>query len=239
MKSNGELTLCENLHMVDAAARRALHGTTIHKQVTTECSEMVAVELVKAGLLRDGGTVAAITERELRANTPAQLRALAAKLAARGFACMVGGELILFLAENDDMIDAEFKAEPRSLGDTMHGLEYLEKTRWGRFRRYGLTEVVPTDTEQLKELKKVRAKNSAKGGACDSLPNPSLCPIPCLTHPLFVTLSVCPHRQDCQGGARGREERHRQRAPEDDRQEDGQGRCVRQSPQPLPKAQSL
>ena len=171
-KSNGELTLCENLHMVDAAARRALHGTTIHKQVTTECSEMVAVELVKAGLLRDGGTVAAITERELRANTPAQLRALAAKLAARGFACMAGGELILFLAENDDMIDAEFKAEPRSLGDTMHGLEYLEKTRWGRFRRYGLTEVVPTDTEQLKELKKVRAENSAKGGAC-AQPNPS------------------------------------------------------------------
>ena len=49
---------------------------------------------------------------------------------------MAGGELIIFLAVNNDMIDAEFKLEPRSLSNTMHGLEYLEKTRWGRFRRY-------------------------------------------------------------------------------------------------------
>ena len=75
----------------DAAARRALHGNTIHKQVTTEFSVAVAVELVKAGLLCDGGTVAAITEQELVAETPAQLRALAAMLAARGFACIAGG----------------------------------------------------------------------------------------------------------------------------------------------------
>ena len=57
---------------------------------------------------------------------------------------MAGGQLILFLAKSDDMIDAVFKSEPRSLGNTMHGLEYLEKTRWGRFRRYGLTEPVGT-----------------------------------------------------------------------------------------------
>jgi hypothetical protein len=38
MKSNGELTLCDNLNLVDAAARRALHGNTIHKQVTTRAS---------------------------------------------------------------------------------------------------------------------------------------------------------------------------------------------------------
>ena len=172
-KSNGEQTLCDNLHLVDAEARRALHGTTIHKQVTTEFTEMVAVELVKAGLLRDGGTVAAITEQELVADTPEQLRALAAMLAARGFACTAGGELIIFLAVNNDMIDAEFKTEPRSLGNTMHGLEYLEKTRWGRFRRYGPTEVMPTDTEQLKELKKVRAENSAKGGVRTPSPTPA------------------------------------------------------------------
>ena len=172
-KSNGEVTLCDNLHLVDAEARRALHGTTIHKQVTTEFTEMVAVELVKAGLLRDGGTVAAITEQELVADTPEQLRALAAMLAARGFACTAGGELIIFLAVNNDMIDAEFKTEPRSLGYTMHGLEYLEKTRWGRFRRYGPTEVMPTDTEQLKELKKVRAENSAKGGVRTPSPTPA------------------------------------------------------------------
>ena len=54
----------------------------------------------------------------LVADTPDQLRALAALLDARGFACMAGGELILFLAVNNDMIDAEFKSEPRSLGDT-------------------------------------------------------------------------------------------------------------------------
>ena len=41
---------------------------------------------------------------------------------------MAGGELIIFLAVNNDMIDAEFKLEPRSLSNTMHGLEYLEKT---------------------------------------------------------------------------------------------------------------
>ena len=82
-------------------------------------------------------SVAAITERELRADTSDELRALAALLAARGFACMAGGQLIIFVAANDDMIDAKFKSEPRSLGNTLHGLEYLEKARWGRWRRYG------------------------------------------------------------------------------------------------------
>ena len=171
-RSNGEVLLCENLAMASAAAREALHGTTILKQVTTELNERMQATLIEAGLLRAGGTVAAITERELRANTPAQVRALAAVIAARGFVCRAGGQLIIFLAANEDMIDAEFKTEPRSLGNTMHGLEYLEKARWGRWRRYGPTEVVPTDSEQLNELKKVRAENSAKGGAC-AQPNPS------------------------------------------------------------------
>ena len=79
---------------------------------------------------------------------------------------MAGGQLILFLAVNEDMIDAEFKLQPRSLSNTLHGLEYLDEARWGRWRRYGPTEVVPTNSEQLNELKKVRAKNSAKGGVC-------------------------------------------------------------------------
>ncbi len=39
-------------------------------------------------------------------------------------------------------------------------------------RPHRATEVVPTDSEQLKELKKVRAKNAAKGGA-PAQPNPS------------------------------------------------------------------
>ncbi|KOO31447.1 hypothetical protein Ctob_012252 [Chrysochromulina tobinii] len=162
-KSNGELTLCHNLNVVDAAARRALHGSPIFSEVTTELKEHVQAKLIEDGLLRDGGTIAAITERELRADTTDELRALAALLAARGFACMAGGQLILFLAVNEDMIDAEFKLQPRSLGNTQHGLEYLDEARWGRWRRYGPTEVVPTDSEQLNELKKVRAKNSAKG----------------------------------------------------------------------------
>lgn len=163
-RSNGEVLFCENLAVADAAARKALNGTTILKQVTTELTERVQAKLIEAGLLRDGGTVAAITERELRADTSDELRALAALLAARGFACMAGGQLILFLAVNEDMIDAEFKLQPRSLGNTQHGLEYLDEARWGRWRRYGPTEVVPTDSEQLNELKKVRAKNAAKGG---------------------------------------------------------------------------
>ena len=171
-KSNGEQTLCHNLNMVDAATRRALHGSPIFSEVTTELKELVQAKLIEDGLLRVGGTVAAITEWELRADTSDELRALAALLAVRGFVCRAGGQLIIFLAANEDMIDAEFKMEPRSLGNTLHGLEYLEKARWGRWRRYGPTEVVPTDSEQLNELKKVRAENSAKGGAC-AQPNPS------------------------------------------------------------------
>jgi len=184
-KSNGELTLCHNLNVVDAAARRALHGSPIFSEVTTELKEHVQAKLIEDGLLRDGGTIAAITERELRADTTDELRALAALLAARGFACMAGGQLILFLAVNEDMIDAEFKLQPRSLGNTQHGLEYLDEARWGRWRRYGPTEVVPTDSEQLNELKKVRAKNSAKGGA-PAQPNPSPSLKPKLSHPACV-----------------------------------------------------
>ena len=282
-KSNGEQTLCHNLNMVDAATRRALHGSPIFSEVTTELKELVQAKLIEDGLLRVGGTVAAITEWELRADTSDELRALAALLAARGFVCRAGGQLIIFLAANEDMIDGEFKLEPRSLGNTLHGLEYLEKARWGRWRRYGPTEVVPTDSEQLKELKEVRAKNSAKGGAC-AQPNPS--PSPTLdstltpTHTRLVSphtgqtvkeaheaekkgtanerqkiivkkvakgkggacanrppqplpnarlhphshshpFGVPSHRQDSQGGTQGREEGHGQRAPEDDRQEDG------------------
>ena len=225
-KSNGEQTLCHNLNMVDAATRRALHGSPIFSEVTTELKELVQAKLIEDGLLRVGGTVAAITEWELRADTSDELRALAALLAARGFVCRAGGQLIIFLAANEDMIDAEFKLEPRSLGNTLHGLEYLEKARWGRWRRYGPTEVVPTDSEQLKELKEVRAKNSAKGGAC-AQPNPSPIRVfnpsshsPCLCVP---THAMCLRRQEGQGCARGRQERHRQRGPEDDRQEDVQG----------------
>ncbi len=175
-KSNGELTLCHNLNMVDAAARRALHGSPIFSEVTTELKELVQAKLIEDGLLRVGGTIAAITERELRADTSDELRALAALLAARGFAFMAGGQLIIFVAANEDMIDAEFNSEPRSLGNTKHGLEYLDEARWGRWRRYGPTEVVPTASEQLNELKKVRAeiaaKGGRKGGAC-AQPNPS------------------------------------------------------------------
>ena len=51
-----------------------------------------------------GGTVAAITEWELRADTSDELRALAALLAARGFVCRAGGQLIIFLAANEDIM---------------------------------------------------------------------------------------------------------------------------------------
>jgi hypothetical protein len=84
-------------------------------EVTTELKELVHAKLIEDGLLRVGGTVAAITERELRADTSDELRALAALLAARGFACMAGGQLIIFLAANEDMIDAEFKSRMGSL----------------------------------------------------------------------------------------------------------------------------
>jgi hypothetical protein len=219
-KSNGELTLCHNLNVVDAAARRALHGSPIFRKVTTELKEHVQAKLIEDGLLRVGGTVAAITERELRANTRAQLCALAATLAARGFACMAGGQLILFLAVNDDMIEGEFKTEPRSLSNTKHGLEYFDEARWGRWRRYGPTEVVPTDSEQLNELKKVQAKNAAKGGA-PAQPEPLLS-----AHTLLsLTPSVCAdshlRRQEGQGGTRQLQERQRHQDREDDRQEDG------------------
>ena len=77
----------------------------IFSEVTTELKELVQAKLIEDGLLRVGGTIAAITERELRADTSDELRALAALLAARGFACMAGGQLIIFLAANEDMID--------------------------------------------------------------------------------------------------------------------------------------
>ena len=216
-KSNGEQTLCHNLNMVDAATRRALHGSPIFSEVTTELKELVQAKLIEDGLLRVGGTVAAITEWELRADTSDELRALAALLAVRGFVCRAGGQLIIFLAANEDMIDAEFKSEPRSLSNTMHGLEYLEKARWGRWRRYGPTEVVPTDSEQLKELKKVRAKNSAKGGAC-AQPNPSPSRVPNLSsHSPSVSDSLwlpsqarsSRSRMPTSGGARRRSARSR------------------------------
>ena len=240
--SNGEVLLCENLAMASAAAREALHGTTILKQVTTELNERMQATLIEAGLLRAGGTVAAITERELRANTPAQVRALAAVLAARGFACMAGGELILFLAKNDDMVEGEVIRMPRSLGSGVHGLESLQPKQWGRFRRFGPDQKVPTTSELVEAVKKERATNSAKGGAC-AQPNPSPIRVfnpsshsPCLCVP---THAMCLRRQEGQGCARGRQERHRQRGPEDDRQEDSQGRCEWQcvrpaQPQPLP-----
>ena len=189
-KSNGELTLCHNLNMVDAAARRALHGSPVFSEVTTELKELVQAKLIEDGLLCVGGTIAAITERELRADTSDELRALAALLAARGFACMAGGQLIIFLAANEDMIDAKFKSEPRSLGNTLHGLEYLDEARWGRWRRYGPTEVVPTNSEHLNELKKVRAENAAKGGA-RAQPNPSPSQDPNLTTCKCVRLTRC------------------------------------------------
>jgi hypothetical protein len=171
-RSNGEILFCENLAMADAAARKALNGTTILKQVTTELTERVQAKLIEAGLLRDGGTVAAITERELRANTRAQLCALAATLAARGFACMAGGQLILFLAANDAMVEGEVKKMPRSLGNKVHGLESLQPALWARFRRFTPGQKVPTTSELVEAVKQERAKNAAKGGAL-AQPNPS------------------------------------------------------------------
>ena len=234
-RSNGEVLLCENLGMASAAAREALHGTTIHKQVTTEFTERMQATLIEAGLLRAGGTVAAITERELRANTPAQVRALAAVLAARGFACMAGGELILFLAKNDDMVEGEVIRMPRSLGSGVHGLESLQPKQWGRFRRFGPDLKVPTTSELVEAVKKERAKNSAKGCACANRPPPQPLPNARLhPHSHSHPFGVPSHRQHSQGGTRGREEGHGQRAPEDHRQEDGQGQsecqCVRPAP---------
>jgi len=43
------------------AAREALHGTTIYKQVPPELNKQVTAKLIEIGLLRVGGTVAAIT----------------------------------------------------------------------------------------------------------------------------------------------------------------------------------
>ena len=242
-RSNGEVLLCENLAMASAAAREALHGTTILKQVTTELNERMQATLIEAGLLRAGGTVAAITKRELRANTPAQVRALAAVLAARGFACMAGGELILFLAKNDAMVEGEVLKMPRSLGNGVHGLESLQPKQWGRFRRFGPDLKVPTTSELVEAVKKERATNSAKGGAC-AQPNPSPIRVPnpsshspCLCVP---THAMCLRSQEDHGRARGPQERHRRQGPEDDSREDGQGPCVRPAqPQPNPSAQSL
>ena len=171
-RSNGEVLFCENLNVADAAARKALNGTTILKQVTTELTERVQAKLIEAGLLRDGGTVAAITERELRANTRAQLCALAATLAARGFACMAGGQLILFLAANDSMVEGEVIKMPRSLNNKVHGLESQQPALWARFRRFTPGQKVPTTSELVEAVKQERAKNAAKGGAC-AQPNPS------------------------------------------------------------------
>jgi hypothetical protein len=50
---------------------------------------------------------------------------------------MAGGELILFPAKNDDMVEGEVIKMPRSLGNGVHGLESLQPARWGRFRRFG------------------------------------------------------------------------------------------------------
>jgi hypothetical protein len=128
---------------------------------------------------------------QLRADTPAQLRALAAVLAARGFACMAGGELIIFLAKNDDMVEGEVIKMPRSLGNGVHGLESLQPARWGRFRRFGLDQKVPTTTELVEAVKKERAKNAAKGGVC-AQPNPSPIWVPNLSsHSPLVCISLC------------------------------------------------
>ena len=43
------------------AAREALHGTTIYKQVPPELNKQVTAKLIEIGLLCVGGTVAAIT----------------------------------------------------------------------------------------------------------------------------------------------------------------------------------
>jgi hypothetical protein len=186
--------------MADAAAREAVHGTTILKQVTTELTERMQATLIEASLLRDGGMVAAITGRELRANTHAQLCALAAVLAARGFACMAGGSLILFLAANDSMVEGEVIKMPRSLGNGVHGLESQQPARWGRFRRFGDDQKVPTTSELVEAVKKERAKNVAKGRAC-AQPNPSPSQKPNLTHLQMCAICVmCLRRQEGQGG---------------------------------------
>jgi hypothetical protein len=71
------------------------------------------------------------------------------------------------------MVEGEVITMPRSLGNGIHSLESLEHARWGRFRRFSSGKTVPTESELVKELKKERARNSAKGGACASQPNPS------------------------------------------------------------------
>jgi hypothetical protein len=86
---------------------------------------------------------------------------------------MAGGELILFPAKNDDMVEGEVIKMPRSLGNGVHGLESLQPARWGRFRRFGPDQKVPTTSELVEAVKKERAKNSAKGGA-SAQPNPAM-----------------------------------------------------------------
>ena len=69
-KSNGELTLCHSLLLVDAAGRRALHGSTILREVPPELKEQMQAKLIEDGLLRVGGSVAAITEQASSWRTP-------------------------------------------------------------------------------------------------------------------------------------------------------------------------
>ena len=54
---------------------RAVHGTPIYKQVSPELNTQLTAKLIETDLLRVGGTIAAITEQELVADTPSQLRA--------------------------------------------------------------------------------------------------------------------------------------------------------------------
>ena len=68
---------------------------------------------------------------------------------------MAGGELILFLAKNDDMVEGEVIKMPRSLGNGVHGLESLQPARWGRFRRFGPDQKVPTTSELVEAVKKL------------------------------------------------------------------------------------
>jgi hypothetical protein len=64
---DGHPVLGSPVRAAKRAAREALHGTTVYKQVPPELNKQVTAKLIEIGLLRVGGTVAAITERELRA----------------------------------------------------------------------------------------------------------------------------------------------------------------------------
>ena len=162
-------------------------------------------------------TVAAITEQELIADTPDELRALAAVLAAvlaaRGVACMAGGKLVLFLANNASMVEGEIITMPRSLGNGIHGLESLEHMRGGAASA-DLARAKPCQPSRSSSRSSKRSGPGIRPRAvrAPASPTPPKGPIS-LTKPVCATRNV-PSRQDDQGCACISQERHRHRARE-------------------------